>query len=259
MELDLEYFRYAERETRLLALGHSIFVVFLAFGVGLTLAIGVGFGYELLTGGTPTEGLSTEAIALASAFQFLGFVAVALGYTRMLGKDLLPVDTPSLKEVLAVIVGFGVLFGASLALSLVIQALGLQTAENSVITTGTQDPVFFLYMIPVALFLVGPGEELVFRGVVQGLFREAYGVIPAVLVTSLIFGIAHFLALTGSGKVTYILIAATLGIVLGAVYELTDNLIVPIAIHSFWNTMLFSINYVAAVYDIPQPILFLIP
>lgn len=105
-------------------------------------------------------------------------------------------------------------------------------------------------MVPISLLLVAPGEELIFRGVVQGLFRRAYGPVPAILITSALFGVAHYLALSGSGKLVYVAVAAILGLVLGTVYELSDNLVVPTLAHGVWNSYLFLGQWVLLTYDI---------
>jgi hypothetical protein len=116
-----------------------------------------------------------------------------------------------------------------------------------VVVTGQQDPRFFLYMIPVSLLFVGPFEELVFRGVVQGVFRRRYGGAVAIGAAATLFGVAHLVALTGSGsRVSYLAVAAILGLVLGYVYERTENLAVPAVIHGGYNALLFSVQYVAA-------------
>lgn len=253
-------FRYAPLQTRFIGAGHAIGVIVLAFAVGIALSIGGIVLSAFAFGGSIGGGnLPTEAIAITSAMQFVGFILVAYGYVRYRGVTLFEFDTPSLEDIGYIVGGFVALFASSMVLGLIIQALGADSATNSVVEVGNRDPVFFLYMIPVALFLVGPGEELVFRGVVQGLIREAYGVVPAVLITSLLFGLAHVLALSGSGKVTYIAVAAVLGIVLGVVYELSGNLLVPTVIHGFWNSMLFLINWYGAVYGLPEQAAMVLP
>lgn len=252
--MDDELFRYAGMETRLVATSHALGVIILAFALGAialpALAL-IPLRY-VLTLQNAAGDLKPIPLVFLSILQFIGFGIVAIGYRRRRGVRLFDIETPSLSEIGWMVGGFVALFLSSTILSVIISQLGLQSAENSVVTTGNQNPEFFLYMIPVALFFVAPGEELVFRGVVQGLLRDAYGVVPGVLLTSGLFGVAHYLALSGQGKLTYIAVAAVLGIVLGTVYELTENLVVPIVIHGFWNTMLFVVSWYAATHDVSQ-------
>jgi membrane protease YdiL (CAAX protease family) len=89
---------------------------------------------------------------------------------------------------------------------------------------------------------------------VQGLFRRAYGVKLGLVIASLLFGVVHYVALAGTGsRLVYIVVAGILGLVLGALYEKTQNLIVPIIVHGAYNTVIFYTAYVAATGGIEMP------
>ncbi|WP_136689261.1 CPBP family intramembrane glutamic endopeptidase [Halorhabdus amylolytica] len=239
--------RYADFRTRLRSVAHALGVIIAAFLVGalvlpVAVLVLVNPFYPLRVSG----GLTIAGNLLLTMTQFVGFVLVAVGYVKWQDVDLYDLSLPSLRDVGWMGGGFVLLFVVAYGLSIVITVLGLETATNAVVKLGQENPQFFLYMIPVSLLFIGPGEELVFRGVVQGLFRKAYGVVPAVVITSVLFGVAHYLALVGEGQVTYIAIATGLGLVLGAVYERTENVVVPIVIHGAWNAMLFTVQWYAA-------------
>lgn len=106
-------------------------------------------------------------------------------------------------------------------------------------------------MIPITVLFVGPGEELLFRGVIPGLFRRAYGPVPAIVIASGLFDVAHYAALAGSDKRTYIVVTILLGLLLGGLYEQTDNVLVPIVVHGIYNAILFAGQWAVAVNDIP--------
>ena len=77
--------------------------------------------------------------------------------------------------------------------------------------------------------LAGLAEELLFRGVMQGeLARRLPGLVALVL-TSIAFGVAHFLTLS------YALLAALAGLYLGALYWAQGNLVVPIVAHAVYD------------------------
>ena len=218
----------------------------------------IALGYNLLaavTGLTPENAELTYRV-FGTVLQFLGFIAAAVWYFRRIDDDgILAWDWPGLRTVGWVVGGFVLLFLASASMTLVLSLFGAAPAQNQVITTGKENPVYFLYMIPIAFLLVGPGEELLFRGVVQGRLRQAFGMWPGILLASAVFGLAHWLALIGSGqgKLVYIAVAAMLGLVLGTVYEYSENILVPIAIHGLWNAMLFAVNWYIAVYGVEMP------
>jgi len=249
-----EYYRVTDLRTRAESLGHSLGVVVGAFLLGYVLLNVVAL-VLVAAGVVSAEALANEDIpvpanvyAAVTVAQFAGFVAIAAAYVWWRDEfGLFDVDVPDLRDLGAMVGGFVALFVAALGVSVIVQQLGAETATNQVVEQGQQNPTLFLYMIPITILVVAPAEELLFRGVVQGLFRRAYGVLPGVLLASALFGVAHWLALTGAGRLTYIAIAAVLGLVLGTVYELTENLAVPIVIHGLWNAFLFGSQYLAAV------------
>jgi membrane protease YdiL (CAAX protease family) len=65
--------------------------------------------------------------------------------------------------------------------------------------------------------LAGIGEEMLFRGVLQGSLAGRLGPWPALAIASLFFGLMH--AITA----TYAVLAALLGVYLGWIYLLCDN------------------------------------
>jgi hypothetical protein len=225
-------------------LGSALLVIFVAFLAALIVA-SIG-GRSLLSAGYGQEDMVVR-VAL-TVFQFLGFGIGVGGYLLVTDqRSLVRARLPTRGDVAWLVLGFlGLLVGA-VALSAILTQLGVEVAQNQVVVTGQQDPRFFLYMIPVSLLFVGPFEELVFRGVVQGLFRRRYGAPVAIGAAATLFGVAHFVALTGSGsRVSYLAVAAILGLVLGFVYERTGNLAVPAVVHGGYNALLFGAQYAAA-------------
>lgn len=229
---------------------HAVLAIAIAFLSGIVVAVA---GQNLLVGPGPLIAGSPEASAAGTALQYVGFfVAIAL-YLTSIGRRSLVTDhvrAPTLREGGVIVGGLVVLFGISVGISALLSTLGIEVAKNRVIQRGMENPRLFLYMVPVTVLFVAPGEELVFRGVVQGLYRQALGPKAAILIASLLFGFAHWLALVGvggTGKLVYVLIAAVLGIILGAAYEWTDNLVVPTVIHGLYNALRFLTGYVTAV------------
>jgi len=80
----------------------------------------------------------------------------------------------------------------------------------------------------IALF-AGVFEELLFRGVIQGGLRESLGPWSALLLASLLFGLAH--AMTR----TYFWLASLIGLYLGWLYLWTENLLVPMLAHFLYD------------------------
>lgn len=227
------------------AVSQAILLVFLAFFAGFVLAYLVGTA-AVAVGVVSRDGLLFSVVL--SVAQFLGFgVGVAAFFALYDEWDLLKVRRPTLLDLGWIGAGVVLILLAAFAIEQVLTALDVQTAQNQVIATGERNPVFFLYMVPVTILLVGPFEELVFRAGAQGLLRRAFGPATAIAIASGLFGVAHWIALTGGGsRVSYIAIAAGLGLILGYLYERTQNVVVPAAVHGTYNAVLFLIQYAVA-------------
>jgi len=77
-------------------------------------------------------------------------------------------------------------------------------------------------------------EELFFRGLAYPALKQKIGPVPAMLLTSLAFAAIHFHSLS-------FLPLAGLAVGLTLAYEVTDNLAVPIVMHSLFNLMSISV------------------
>lgn len=235
----------APREVRLRSVVHALGVVVAAFATGIALFVLVGNALVFYGVSIPAESL--EEHVLSAVAQYVGFIALGVGYLWYRGdRDLVRWGWPTFRAIALMVGGFVALFALNLIAGIAATVLGLETAENAVIVAGNENPELFLYMIPITVLLVAPGEELVFRGIVQGWFRRAYGVVPGIVLASLLFGAVHIVALQGQGAIVYVTVAAALGLVLGGIYEYTENLLVPIVVHGVWNAFLFGGQYLIA-------------
>lgn len=78
--------------------------------------------------------------------------------------------------------------------------------------------------------LAGLGEEMLFRGWMQDLMVSGgVGPVWAILLASLLFGLVH--AITP----TYAILATLVGMYLGWIYVITDNLLVPTTAHALYD------------------------
>lgn len=90
--------------------------------------------------------------------------------------------------------------------------------------SGYSWPVLFLLSV-----FAGVGEELLFRGAVQGWIALHMDVTTAVLVASVLFGLVHY------ASFAYFVIATGLGLVLGCAYALTDSLLLVMIWHGVYD------------------------
>lgn len=83
--------------------------------------------------------------------------------------------------------------------------------------------------IALIALMAGFGEELLFRGVIQAGLAGPLGTFAALAITSLVFGLAHFVTRA------YFVLATLIGLYLGLLYLWTDNLLVPILVHALYD------------------------
>jgi membrane protease YdiL (CAAX protease family) len=93
-------------------------------------------------------------------------------------------------------------------------------------------------LLLVAL-LAGIGEELLFRGVIQGGLDGVLGPWPALFLASVLFGAMHALSKA------YFFLATIMGFYLGLIYLWTGNLLIPVLIHFLYDWIVLR-YYVAA-------------
>ncbi|WP_430503874.1 CPBP family intramembrane glutamic endopeptidase [Haloparvum sp. PAK95] len=237
----------------------------LLFGFLLTFV--VGFGLVAVAGIALT---GTMQIVLGLVFvQGVGCAGVAYAYVRLrprIGPAIrrqlgLAGDTtrfrigaslPGLRDVLVVVGGYLVAFGGAIAGSLLVSRFQVDTGTNAAAEMGMENPEILLLLIPASILLIGPGEELLFRGVVQGRLREVFSPAVAIGLASTVFAGLHWFALSGgspTGNLVALGVLVVPALVFGVSYEYTGNIVVPALIHGVYNATLFSFLYVSITYS----------
>ncbi len=199
-----------------------------------------------------------STILQLALIQYVAFGTVVVAYTRYRDTTVrayVAARVPGLKDLLAAIGGWALTFGLVIALSVVVQFLGVTTGSNSTAEAGMENPEIFLVLIPASFLVIGPMEELLFRGVVQGRLRETFTPAPAIAVSAALFAAVHVMALTGSltARINTIIILFFPSLVFGALYEYTDNLVVPALVHALYDATLFAILYAVIVFGPENP------
>ena len=230
-----------------------------ALGLGVlgpVLALVGGFGVFALdaaVGGLPTT--VTLGLTLVVG-QYVAFGGLALEYLRWRGFDwpgissYLGIRRPRLVDLGLVVGGWVVIVVTLVVVSTLVSLLGAETASNQSAEVAMQNPSLIPIFIVAMFLVVGPSEEILYRGVVQGRLRESLPAVPSIFLASGIFAFIHVMALTGgiSGRLTTVAILFFPSLVFGAVYEYTENLVVPALLHGLHNAVIFTLLYVSLVY-----------
>lgn len=182
---------------------------------------------------------------------FFGMGAAYLFYTDH-GRDLIDAHVPDFRDIGYLVGGTIALFICLIGLSVISQLLGIKTAQS--VVTKPNNPTLFLLLIPISIILVGPAEELIFRGIVQGRLRQVFGPVLAIVLASLIFASIHLPGLLGNdltAQIATVSIVFILALVLGSLYELSGNLLVPALVHGLYNAFQFFIQYLRVTGGLP--------
>ncbi|SEQ93399.1 CPBP family intramembrane glutamic endopeptidase [Natrinema salaciae] len=262
----------------------SIPIVFVAFvTAGLTAGLGVADYFGISSGGLKRRSLQTATLSIVGVAGLLatpivaailavpllplleplseienavfgqvsmaiGTMLVAGGYIVSTDRDLSFIDfeRPTLRDLGWIVGGLIVLFGALFAISALMQSTGVESADHSTTQRAQESPELMLVLVPLAILVIGPFEELLYRNVIQKSLYDTFSRFGAVAVASVIFASVHVLAYATAGIGAVIASLGTifgLSIVLGTIYERTDNLLVPALVHGVYNALLFANLY----------------
>ena len=218
----------------------ALLVVIAGFVAGIAATLLAAFG--LVAAGVPVFENLVVAIVVSVIGQGLGFGLAALGYLRYrgLGIEFLRLRVPTIRDAGWIVFGLVIMFVALIGMGVLIQTLGLpEPADHQVAELGAETPELLLVLIPLSFLVIGPGEELLFRGVIQTRLVEVFGMGVGVVVTSVIFSLAHLAAYGGAGLAIALSVLFVLSVILGLLYEYSENLVVPAVVHGAYNAILF--------------------
>jgi len=124
---------------------------------------------------------------------------------------------------------------------LVLQVSFGLTAESEL---GTQQQAiwFTVGLFLLNIFLVAPSEEYLFRGGIQGTLRQSFGPAVSIFATSALFGLFHAANYSGSVPevATSVTVIALVSVPFAIAYERTQNIVVPMAAHALYNSILIG-------------------
>jgi membrane protease YdiL (CAAX protease family) len=186
--------------------------------------------------------------ALVNFGVFAGVSYAYLRYRAHRGRDsLLDVRRPTRTDVRYAIQGFFVVLGVGAILHQVIAALDVPSGENTLTSAAQADPRLFVVAAITSVLFVAPGEELLFRGVIQGRLRTVFGPVAAIVLGGLVFAVPHLIAAyAGPGAIYSIGVVFGIALALGALYEYTETLFVPIVAHGLYNVTILAIVAIGA-------------
>ncbi len=210
-------------------------LVILAWLTGaIFLGLGVGLGLK---------GWLDQVIAAPDlAFAVLVFVSKSLDTLLALGLIILvlarkhvPVFAFGLSRLSWGLGGYLAALPLVLGMSLITQKIVAGGGGNPLLTSiaDSKSPWAVILLFFTVAFLAPVAEECLFRGVLFPTLAQRWGIVPAIVVSGLVFGAIHMSA-------AEFLPLATLGMILAYVYQQSRNLASSIMLHMLFNSVTFG-------------------
>ncbi|MBT8172152.1 CPBP family intramembrane metalloprotease [Candidatus Bathyarchaeota archaeon] len=150
---------------------------------------------------------------------------------------------PSFKVLLIIFFATFFLILLALGISIFEQILLGPDPQAEIITAAIlpKDFIQLVLLIIISLTLVGPAEEIAFRGIVQRGFESSYGKNIGLIVASLLFGILH-----GLNSLRAIIPVTIISLILGYVWQKTDrNTFASAWMHGLYDAITILLAYFA--------------
>lgn len=191
------------------------------------------------------------AFSLSTIGAGIGLVLFTVGYVRFREFEWSYIDVtwPTRRDAAYALGGLVLLLGLLGITGYALQQLGIPSATSGIEKEAENmaNPVFLLALVPLSFLAIAPGEELVYRNVVQKYLYESFSRPAAVVMASLSFGAVHFQQYAAPNPVatiTTLCVVFALSLVLGWTYYRTENLLVPMFIHGAFNAIQFAGLYI---------------
>ncbi|QLK24860.1 CPBP family intramembrane metalloprotease [Natrinema zhouii] len=196
----------------------------------------------------PETELLVISVIVGNLGMALGTAIIVAAYLHLTDRDRSFIDLrlPTAREVGWTVVGLIVLLIALFAIDFIMQLVGVEGSEHATTQRARERPELMLVMIPIAILIIGPFEELLYRNVIQKSLYETFSRAGAVVTGSVIFAAVHVSAYATAGLGAVIASLGTvfgLSLVLGTIYERTENLVIPALVHGLYNAVLFANLY----------------
>ena len=247
-----------QKRTRPIEKAWYIVKPFILYTIIKTLAI---FGLSLLVSSIPQDGIS---VWVANNSQLLSTtingIAALIGVAFVLQDFLkevavtgeIDIDSGVIKQLLAwiqngikhnrdkafqlaAVASLGIT--SALGLNILIEMLSIQSDKYSNVEA-------IQYSVPLWLGLILYGliapitEEMIFRGITYNRMKRFFGVVPCIIVTSLLFGGFH-------ANLPQFLYGTAMGALMALVYEWVKSFAAPLLFHMAANIVVFVLSFVA--------------
>ncbi|WP_232686451.1 CPBP family intramembrane glutamic endopeptidase [Halobacterium zhouii] len=188
------------------------------------------------------------AIPVQTAVSSVGYALAGFAFVRSFdgGVD---ASVPDRRDVVVAAVGVVAIFALHVAMVGVVQAFSLPKTTHGLVETARTHPGILPPLVVLSFLAIAPAEELLARNGVQKYLYGAFSRYGAVVVGCLVFTGVHLLAYAGGATPGAVLVTLArlfvVSLVLGVVYERTDDLFAPVVVHGAYDGVQFALAYLA--------------
>lgn len=145
------------------------------------------------------------------------------------------IQSKKTRKILLGLLSAAVLYGVFYAGNSIVRWLFDFAGENISNVYGFKGDAGSLRIGLLMLFIIGPGEELLWRGYFQGAFAASYGKYTGFVMSVILYTIIHL----ATGNTILILAALTGGIFWGWMYMRYKSMLINIVSHIAWDILIF--------------------
>jgi len=135
--------------------------------------------------------------------------------------------------ILGALLLFGIFYALNLLSRRVLPFAGVEIGRVYGFKSGAAPLRIVLLMV----FLIGPGEEIFWRGYLQRSWQARFGLIPGWLLSTALYMLVH----TGSGNVMLVLAAGVCGLFWGFLYLRYRSILLVAVSHTLWDILVFIV------------------
>lgn len=222
-----------------------VVLIFFAISIGLALVFGTLGALELL----PLQGSDPILAPILYSLIFVGLCGAILAAARRSPIRLVALFGPwprhlAWMQLLWLVVGvflfsLGAFQVSYLGLSLVAPGLVEATLQQSLLLSSDQatNPALYNTLMLFSVLVVAPiTEEFIFRGVLLHRWGVKWGIRPAIVMTSVLFGVLH----------SNLIGLFVFGVVMSLLYLSTRSLLVPMVAHAMNNAIASAVDFLTA-------------
>lgn len=199
---------------------------------------------ELLSGPSQVALVAAESIVMGIGTAIVAIVSFRFDWVQ---KRVVGFSLPTGRQLLVGAGSVVALVALAMGLSALAEYVGVPASEHALFDEDAP-ATYYAGLMAVSILVIGPVEELLFRGLIQNYVRPAFGSAGAVVYTSVLFALPHLQAYFAEELPTVLVslgLVFALSLVLGAIYERYRNVVLVMLVHGFYNAVLFGFEIVA--------------